>query len=228
MLTIALPGHRFDIPDLHLYFALSQILPVSFTQNLFAIAVLLHSHNKQLREPSAPPSQPRDTRKRSTAGPGISDHSNGTGRVFVVHLLSICLSGLLAASRTSDVSQVGYLVLLVFAARLLLLSPYLLTRYVKTSNTGESQNKIDRRLAVWLAPAIDMVGIRIIGALLELSFVKKRANFWSSPGILAQREWEALGQGSAIAAFGWDLIIGLSSWMICRTWIWIDPISTLG
>ena len=41
-------GTRWQIPNLHRYFVLSQILPISFTQNLFGIAILLHRSDSRL------------------------------------------------------------------------------------------------------------------------------------------------------------------------------------
>lgn len=52
-------GHRYRIPNLWTYFAIAQILPISFTLNLFYIALLLTPMRTS-------PSQPKDSSKQPT------------------------------------------------------------------------------------------------------------------------------------------------------------------
>ncbi|KAK4974101.1 hypothetical protein LTR66_011079 [Elasticomyces elasticus] len=123
---MGLEGQRHEMPMLWAFFCLAQILPISYTQNLFYIALL-----KQTPQKTHGVSRPSS---KSLILPGLA--------YLVCLLVAPYASG-------SD-----YLIPVILVARALLLTPGLLQLYGSPKSTvSPSQSPSNRRALVWLSCA---------------------------------------------------------------------------
>ena len=175
LLTIA--GLQLQVPGLWAYFAISQILPVSFSENLFFIACQLVPAEERTHE--------------TKVDPPIGYQLAASG---VVMCYMQCL---LAAPNT--VGSPAFFPLL-FATRLLLLSPLLvvwITRRHERFPGGQrrygnvmfSRSTVTFVLAMWL-------------------LIERWSPWW--PGSVKEAV-DALNGNHAVSALGYDLVIGLLS-----------------
>ena len=63
--------------------------------------------------------------------------------------------------------------------------------------------------------AIADMAVRTLRVRMESNVSEKQGSLWTQLSVFAWRQLETLGEGSAIAALGWDLIIGLFSATVC-------------
>ena len=216
-------GRRLDIPDLHLYLLLAQILPISFTQNLFLLATLLHDH--RLRSQSqltaeSPLTDPPPRSKSASTSTAESTRVSNPDFTFPFHLLVVpvltqfLLVLLQLAPKTLESSRYGYLIPLVLATRVVLFLPYPLT---KLTNMHQRRDIRGRRWA-WICISgvtIADMAVRTGRVLGELSEPEKQSSVSGQLRLFLRTQLETVNEGSAIAALGWDLIIGLFSAAIC-------------
>ena len=186
-----MPGACRGIPDLVLYFALDQILPVSFTINLFLLAVLL---GLEFHQPPA---------TTSWSAP------KATNQVLLVTAYFIALS---VAPSMRDTSR---LIPTVFLTRLLLFCPYLVLRpkMAPLANSRKGCSDISGKLyekdKLWQA----YIPATLTGAFgcLTLQF---RHSMTGTTTTISKQTTLALDNDSAISALGYDLVIAVASWFL--------------
>jgi hypothetical protein len=115
-LLILLVGTKNEIPNLWAYFLLDQILPVSFTQNLFLVAILLKPKVKRI------------------------GHWQYSGRLLHVVIVVAYLGSLLAAPLSVGKS---FFFPVIFAARFLLFAPFALSRPYIARNLTNGSGAVD-------------------------------------------------------------------------------------
>ena len=216
------PGNRLDIPDLHLYFLLAQILPISFTQNLFLLVVLLHGRKLrfQAQPTTGTPSIKPPSRSKSTPTSAVeSPHGPSRESTFAFHLLVVpALTQLLLlllqlAPKTLEPHRDVYLIPLVLATRVVLFLPFPLMKVASIHRRLEDQGGRWAWLCVSGVAAADMA-VRTRSVLMKLNGSEKQGSILEQLRSFLQTQLGTLNEGSAIAALGWDLIIGLFSAMI--------------
>ena len=168
--NLILAGHHHHIQHLWAYFAIGQILPISFAQNLFSIALLLSP---------VPPD------KRNNFNTPIKE---GSLRPSLNSLLWYTYCALLLTVPVAG--DTSSFIPLIFANRALLLIPFF--RSAK-ADPG-------------LGPAVYiLISYSIVFPMLIDFFAGLGS--WS----IAQRLLEALDDGYAVKALGWDYVICLGS-----------------
>ncbi len=177
------PGTRQEIAHLWAYFLLGQILPISFTQNLFLLASILHPGD---------PGSPRQSKERSINIKPV--------RTYLQLAVSFAYLGTLAAAPASV--GTSWFFPLLFTTRFLLFAPYLILR--PSSPLGKGQGQRGRAVC----PRSDclrtlLTPIVVVGAVLQVVQTSRTNNFLA---IL-----EALNDNPAVSTLGYDFIIAASS-----------------
>lgn len=132
----AMLGPRRNIPRLWAFFALSQILPISFAQNLFYVAILRSSGQKERQSVAA--SQ------------------------WVVWMAVSTYAGVLRAAfdyRAPNVWNAMSLMAMILLARLLLVVPFVLARKLYTESARHSDHAtLDKAQVVVFSFAVGLIG----------------------------------------------------------------------
>ncbi|KAJ9607150.1 hypothetical protein H2200_008222 [Cladophialophora chaetospira] len=174
-------GARHSIPHLWAYFLLDQILPVSFTQNVFCLALLMR------REKS-------DTTLRT-----LNPSSPGLQVLLVTTLVGILRTG------PSSVGTASFLPL-VLITRALVLAPVLLLRPRNSqteagvhsqAQSSSRASRLGQHESRWaLALTIASIALQIAKGLSESSITEL---------------WTGLNSSPAVSALGYDALIGMVS-----------------
>ena len=188
------PGTRRRIPRIWFYFALDQILPVSFTMNLFFLAVLL---------------EPAKMSQASTSGCW-----SAPGLVMQVLPLAVFFATLSIAPLAVDSSA---LIPVVLLARLLLFLPFLAYCLTLVSPTESEQSNSGRfkqrhkRNRLWLA--YKATTLTLVSGYVFLQLVHTiRGTTIAFPFV--REILSTVNNDSAVSALGYDLLIAMVSWAI--------------
>ncbi|KAK5017204.1 hypothetical protein LTR60_002038 [Cryomyces antarcticus] len=197
-------GQTRHIPSLWAFFALAQILPVSFTMNLFFLALLL---------------TPRPTAMRSAKQPKPSSAGPSTPTVPLALSLAAYFAALALAPVVAGYGNDAFMPLVLFL-RVLLLSPFLLIRSnttiatATTSTTTSQSHSVYAYRTIYVALAVGWV---TLGAWQ--SAVVGRAEEGVGGGG-SKRHPNVLRDSAAVGALGWDFLIGVVSWSVWSMWGW--------
>ena len=176
-------GMRSQTPRLWVYFAVGQILPVSFSQNLFLIAGELI--------PGSPPGEDRDDEK---ARPDVQHHASVSPAVSTEKIKIIAIAALFCYHQCLHVAPqtVGSAMLfpVLFATRLLLLSPL---------------------FVVWLSKQRYEVGIFTKYLVVACSGWLLADSWYTWWPATMEGAVDALHANPALSALGYDLLIGVGS-----------------
>ena len=187
-------GHLRRVPNLWLYFALDQILPISFTINLFFLAVLLTPSESSLRRTSTSWSAPSPMKQ--------------------ILLLGVYL---LALSIAPSIKDTPTLIPVVLLTRLLLLCPYLAFRPRATPSSGSTNRSSEAsrnlhdygRIGQAYKPAV------LTGVIGYLVLQLQHTAVGSSVALpLSKRVIIAINNDSAVSALGYDHLIGILSLVV--------------
>ena len=194
-------GRQRQIPDLWTFFALSQILPISFAQNLFYVALLLTSPETESEATETTPSDKNE------------DKSNTTTRILhfskthsILSAAAYCLTLALAQLYASTPA----LLPIILLARLCLLFPLLIpTEYYPNLAAVPAKIPQDRATGdevqrVVLKTALIMTCMKAYQAVQE--------------GFSVEQITVALWDHPAVLALGGDLFlcaVGFTAWNYC-------------
>jgi hypothetical protein len=201
-------GRQRQIPDLWTFFALSQILPISFAQNLFYVALLLTSPETET-ESEGPTTTP------STGGSNSSDEKSNATAHRILHFskthsilsaAAYCLTLALAQLYASTPA----LIPIILLARLCLLFPLLIpAEYYPNLASVPAKIPQDRATGdevqrVVLKTALIMTCMKAYQAVQEgFSVEEITVALWAHPAVLA------LGGDLFLCA------VGFTAWNYC-------------
>ncbi|ETN39347.1 uncharacterized protein HMPREF1541_05570 [Cyphellophora europaea CBS 101466] len=186
-------GHQHRIPHLSLYFLLAQILPVSFTQQLFLLALELTRRN-------AVPGRQPDVRAPSQRRPAYFSYL----ALLVAYLLAVDTA---AATNGRDSHQLHFPAVLpmVLFIRLLLFTPLFIPTLTHWMAAQQHQR--------WMpAPVTTLVFFFVIG------WQSKTAK--DVLGLGWRHVLEAVHEDPAVRALGYDLvlaIVGAAAWWVLES-----------
>jgi hypothetical protein len=189
-------GRQRQIPDLWNFFALSQILPISFAQNLFYVALLLTWPETEEEEENQPPSSSNSSSSSSVNSSDKKSKSNTTSQRIlhfskthsILSAAAYCLTLALAQLYASTPA----LVPIVLLARLCLLFPLLIpaeyypdlasvpAKFPQDRATGDEVQR------VVLKTALIMTCMKAYQAVQEgFSAEEITVALWAHPAVLA-------------------------------------------
>ena len=187
-------GIRRDIPHLWAYFLLDQILPVSFTQNLFLLTSVLQRDKE-------------GTSAGKMCPPQVS--------------LQIMVVGAYFALLSTAPSSVGtpWFFPMLLSTRAMLFAPFLLLRTdrLRTEQHSASSGQGHTILASLRIRRLLEHESRWALALIAAYFVLQLSSgLFTSTHYSTMAVWSALHDSSAISSLGYDLLIGGFSLVVCE------------
>ncbi|KAL8712253.1 MAG: hypothetical protein Q9220_003404 [cf. Caloplaca sp. 1 TL-2023] len=196
-LFISIEGSRRNIPHLSAYLAIGQILPISFAQNLFFLAILIYPL------PSPPPTDQLDNDNNdnkvvvsSVQGPSLQ----------IVPLLAYYYLLYELPHRTHQ----PFFLFLVILIRLLLLSTYLGSYFLLPASTKQiiPRGQLHRAYIPSYTTALICSGVVVVWQCFCVL---------QGTGLRGLRDLKgALSSDPAVSALGWDFLIWVGSvgvWM---------------
>lgn len=195
-------GRRLQVPHLWAYFALGQILPISFVQNLFAIAVLLSPSPSTSSHPDAKstPSTTSSNESKSEAPPFIRNNSAPDA---IPRALFYALLFIIPLSVDTPV-----FIPVILAVRLLLFVPLLLP-----SARAPSYRPAVVFIVPMLASSIAFIVENGLGNLLRRMKADPRWGYEVSAAVI-KTVASAVNDNHAVQALGWDAVISMASGLV--------------
>jgi hypothetical protein len=189
MLMLGL-GARRGIPNLWAYFVLMQILPTSFAQNLYVVAVYFQ-----------PP------RTEQSPGANVRSAQGQTAQAVQAGIVALVVAYFRALRFASQKVGTELFMPTVLATRALLFAPYVLLA-----------SPLMSRYSLHIPPRYSTMVAALSGvALMVRQVLVYKEDFGGSSAAILQRLIEAVQGELPVSALGYDFIVGIVSLAAFRT-----------
>lgn len=216
---------------MYLYFLLAQILPISFTQGLFSIAILLSPalEPSSSAEASSPSNHSLST-KTSTSPHNSSNPQSPSAQPtwfsrlpslppILAAFYSILLGALYSLHYQSPHDQTAKLLPLILLTRLFIATPYLTYLFHASSPASRTQKPTPQQPSASRPQGLQLNHMRnaaLVVVALSLVITAFAGTGWSDAARGVGLVWQrvetlltALGANHAVAALGWDFVFGV-------------------